>query len=243
VWWFVQVFKGLTRTELKYRATNQYRSNKGQSPTEYFNISLIIPESSRNAVYTASSSSSSSSSHLSNTRHRTTRQRNDTPVDVYGLLANSVQPDVFDAEDNDLYVSKSTSYVQIPTVVFLHINRTHYTGKGVQKIVGHVSFPLDQLDIAQALQTEGSVSSSSSSASSSASSSSASSSSSSSASSSYKLYGFVVHHGRSMSQGHFTAYALVGEDWYHFNDHRVTKITNMEVIKSQHAYLLVYQKK
>jgi ubiquitin C-terminal hydrolase len=31
----------------------------------------------------------------------------------------------------------------------------------------------------------------------------------------------VVHHGRALGQGHYTAYALVHENWYHFDDERV----------------------
>ena len=46
-----------------------------------------------------------------------------------------------------------------------------------------------------------------------------------------------------MNQGHFTAYARVENDWYHFNDHRVTKVKNINVLLSQQVYLLVYQQK
>lgn len=37
----------------------------------------------------------------------------------------------------------------------------------------------------------------------------------------YDLQSFVVHHGRALGQGHYTAYALVHENWYHFDDERV----------------------
>jgi ubiquitin C-terminal hydrolase len=153
------------------------------------------------------------------------------------------EPEIFDLDDNPTCSSTCTKYLHIPDVAFIHINRTFYSKKGVQKINAHVNFPLSNFDIVSALSNESSKTSSSSSSSGGSGSNKSSGSNNSEPLSSYKLYGIVVHHGRAMNQGHFTAYALVGDDWYHFNDHRVTKVKNINVIKSQHATLLVYQRK
>ena len=60
----------------------------------------------------------------------------------------------------------------------------------------------------------------------------------------YKLYGMVIHHGRAMDQGHFTAMALAEDgDWYEFNDHRVRRLASSDEVKSQQAYLLVYERR
>ena len=165
-------------------------------------------------------------------RKRTQRSRNDTPVNLYDLLCSIVQPDVFGKEDNTIYKSRATVFESLPRILFVHVNRTSYTASGVKKITGHINFPLTGLDVEQALK-ESSVSISSSTS---------SNASTSASSSCYTLYGIVVHHGRAMNQGHFTAYARVGESWYHFNDHRVTKIKHVNTVLKQAAYLLVYQK-
>ena len=139
-----------------------------------------------------------------------------------------------------MYSERSTLYEKIPSIVFIHINRTCYTATGVKKIQGHVDFPLDGLDLVQALTRAEETSSSSSSTTTTTT---AASRAASSSTSGYQLHGFVVHHGRAMNQGHFTAYARVANDWYHFNDHRVTKVKNINVLLSQQVYLLVYQQK
>ena len=228
------------------------RSDSG-STIFYGNISVCIPSTSVNAIFipppSSSSSSSSSSSTITTTkRKRTGRIRNNTPISILNLLRTSVQPDTFDPEDNQVYSERSTLYEKIPSIVFIHVNRTCYTATGVKKIQGHVNFPLDGLDIVHALtrdddETSSSSGTSSSTSSSSSSFSSAASSSTSSSRPGYQLHGFVVHHGRAMNQGHFTAYARVENDWYHFNDHRVTKVKNINVLLSQQVYLLVYQQK
>ena len=59
----------------------------------------------------------------------------------------------------------------------------------------------------------------------------------------YDLYSVVVHHGRAMNQGHFTAFALNTDgEWYHFNDNIVTRV-HEDRVAAQQAYLLVYQKR
>merc|ERR1712048_830986 len=60
----------------------------------------------------------------------------------------------------------------------------------------------------------------------------------------YKLYAAVNHSG-SLSFGHYTAHARVGEGtdkaWFHFNDARVTRADNSEVGTGA-AYILFYER-
>jgi hypothetical protein len=225
------VMKGLTATVLVSRDSGKIKKSDNTS-TFFGNISVCIPNGSKNSTFTpqlptpTSASNSSSSSFVAGKRKRSGKRtaRETTPVDLHTLLSLVVRPDAFDPDDNPLYSSRATTYECLPKILFIHINRTSFTATGgVKKIMGHVQFPLNGLDV------EGAFSSSSS------------SSSSTTSSSSYRLYGIVVHHGRAMNQGHFTAYALVGNVWYHFNDHRVTKVKHLNTILGQQAYLLVYQ--
>lgn len=57
----------------------------------------------------------------------------------------------------------------------------------------------------------------------------------------YDLYAVVQHHGRSMNNGHFTAFARdIDGSWYHFNDTRVSRCDALDVQAAQ-AYILFYQ--
>jgi ubiquitin C len=60
----------------------------------------------------------------------------------------------------------------------------------------------------------------------------------------YRLYA-VVNHSGSLSYGHYTAYARVGESeerpWYHFNDAMVSPAKDEEVV-SKAAYILFYER-
>lgn len=58
----------------------------------------------------------------------------------------------------------------------------------------------------------------------------------------YELYGVCNHSGGSMG-GHYTANVRVANnEWYNFNDQRITKINENQVVSPQ-AYCLFYRKK
>lgn len=59
----------------------------------------------------------------------------------------------------------------------------------------------------------------------------------------YELYGVCNHSGGSMG-GHYTANVRVANnEWYNFNDQRITKITNRGQVVTPQAYCLFYRKK
>ena len=59
----------------------------------------------------------------------------------------------------------------------------------------------------------------------------------------YDLCAVVVHHGQSLSHGHYTAFVrhLSGE-WYHIDDANVTLVGPAEVAAAE-AYLLFYERR
>ena len=58
----------------------------------------------------------------------------------------------------------------------------------------------------------------------------------------YDLYGICNHTGN-VRGGHYTAFVKNIDQWYHFNDTNVTKITNIKKIKTNEAYCFFYRKK
>jgi ubiquitin C-terminal hydrolase len=128
-----------------------------------------------------------------------------------------------DLEDNDTYKAMQRCYADLPRILFIHVNRTDWM-KGMKKIKGHVGFPFRGLDMAGSITAR----------------SRAASEGGLQQSYLYDLCSIVVHHGRAMNQGHFTAFAMAHGEWYHFNDHKVTRVPQARVA-AQVAYLLVYQ--
>lgn len=71
----------------------------------------------------------------------------------------------------------------------------------------------------------------------------------------YKLVGVVMHHGSTPTGGHYTAYALKSDEWYHFNDSHVRKVgkagkynelktniqSNVSSWWASHVYLALYK--
>ena len=55
----------------------------------------------------------------------------------------------------------------------------------------------------------------------------------------YELVAAVVHHGRTLGGGHYTAYCRDGDRWLHYNDEHVVAV-NEEVVCRCEAYLLFY---
>ena len=58
----------------------------------------------------------------------------------------------------------------------------------------------------------------------------------------YDLFGVCLHHGQ-VNYGHYTAFVRLQQDWYHYNDHLVTPVKNINDIVSPYAYSLFYRRK
>ena len=59
----------------------------------------------------------------------------------------------------------------------------------------------------------------------------------------YDLYG-VCNHSGGVHGGHYTAFVKnANNKWYHFNDTRVSEISNIQQIKTNMAYCFFYRKK
>lgn len=58
----------------------------------------------------------------------------------------------------------------------------------------------------------------------------------------YELMSVICHHGSSGSGGHYTCYALNSptDQWYHYDDHSVTKVSP-QAVKNSQAYVLFYR--
>ena len=193
----------------------KHRDGTKLSKTDFIgSITIEIPKASHGAVYQAGGGSSGG-------RSRGRRRNNCAPCSVEGCLRRSTEPVVLDG--NDTYATMQQCYANLPSVLVIHINRTDWM-RGMKKIAAHVGFPFRGLNMA------GSIASVSRSTTESA------------LQQIYDLCSVVVHHGRAMNQGHFTAFAIAHGEWYHFNDHKVTRVSEARVA-AQPAYLLVYQRR
>ena len=58
----------------------------------------------------------------------------------------------------------------------------------------------------------------------------------------YDLCAISQHFG-SLSSGHYTALCLNDDEWYNFDDEKISKITNAKSVVSKGAYILIFRKK
>ena len=117
----------------------------------------------------------------------------------------------------------------LPRVLCLVLNRTSWVGVTngrPKKVKTHVAFPLEGLDMAPFCTRSNPHGAAAR-----------------PKKTTYDLFAALLHHGRSMSQGHYTAVARGGRDgktWLHFNDDRVTQVSPTSLQKKQ-AYILFYE--
>jgi len=59
----------------------------------------------------------------------------------------------------------------------------------------------------------------------------------------YELYGVINHIGN-MNNGHYTSFVKNSQnEWYHFDDEVIQKVSNHNLLKTPHAYCLFYRRK
>lgn len=114
---------------------------------------------------------------------------------------------------------KCCEFARLPAVLVIHINRAKWTrGYTRQKLMDHVSFPLEGLKvpITNSKKSE----------------------------EIYDLAAVVNHHGTGIDTGHYTAYCrnTINGTWNLFNDTHVKPVSAHDVAASQ-AYLLFYERR
>uniref|UniRef100_A0A0K2VCM1 Ubiquitin carboxyl-terminal hydrolase n=3 Tax=Lepeophtheirus salmonis TaxID=72036 RepID=A0A0K2VCM1_LEPSM len=111
---------------------------------------------------------------------------------------------------------------RLPNVLCLHIKRFRWSPYSRTKLDTHVSFPLSGLDMSDYLLTNLHETRCSN-----------------AGSSLYDLAAVIVHHGSGAGSGHYTAFVIKNNNWYHFNDSTVLASDSETVLKSK-AYILFY---
>ena len=149
--------------------------------------------------------------------------------------------------------AKQFSISKEPSILCIHIKRFRHDRSSKAKIQTHIAFPLDDLDLSSFLVADDEPVSPSKKL----------------KRSFYRLESFVVHHGSTLSSGHYTSFVRsnneisqclqngkllnlnsvinptapveVKEKWFHFNDSTVSE-ASLESVKKASAYILFYKK-
>ncbi|ESO87591.1 hypothetical protein LOTGIDRAFT_127660 [Lottia gigantea] len=137
--------------------------------------------------------------------------------------------DVEELEESELYMCSNCKLKQrstkkfwirrLPNVLCLHLKRFRWSSHHRVKVETFVDFDLKGLDMSHYVldMLVGS----------------------SAGSNLYDLAAVIVHHGSGAGSGHYTAYAVHENQWYHFNDSTVTACDIETVLKCK-AYILFY---
>ncbi len=114
-------------------------------------------------------------------------------------------------------VKKQYSFWNFPKVVVIILKR--FSMDGSDKITDQIDFPLENLDLSNYVKGYNANSYK------------------------YDLFG-VCNHVGNVSGGHYTAFVKNADNnWNHFNDNKVEKLENPDLIVSPSAYCLFYRKK
>lgn len=117
-------------------------------------------------------------------------------------------------EKEDVYME--TGFWNIPRVFAVNLSRFDPLG---QKVQHPIDFPINDLDMSSYVSGYNSKDYV------------------------YELYGIVNHLGN-MNNGHYTAFVKNSQNqWYHYDDEIIQKVSNEENLKTPHAYCLFYRKK
>ncbi|VVD04255.1 unnamed protein product, partial [Leptidea sinapis] len=158
--------------------------------------------------------------------------RHDAPVPLTDCLASFVQ--VEELADTERYFCSSCECKQkstkqfwirrLPNVLCLHLKRFRWHNYFRTKVDTSISFPLRALDMSQfVLGADGTTVADRS----------------RSPADLYDLAALIVHHGSGAGSGHYTAFAINEEQWFHFNDQTV-RATDAEVVATCKPYIMFY---
>ncbi|KAK9510910.1 hypothetical protein O3M35_005587 [Rhynocoris fuscipes] len=115
---------------------------------------------------------------------------------------------------------KYSRVLKLPEVLCIHLKRFRHDLMFSSKITSYISFPMEGLDMKAYMHQDCTCSVTR-----------------------YELMSVICHHGSSGSGGHYTCYALntPTDQWYHYDDHSVTKVSP-QTVKNSQAYVLFYRK-
>ncbi|KPI98358.1 Ubiquitin carboxyl-terminal hydrolase 3 [Papilio xuthus] len=149
--------------------------------------------------------------------------RHDAPVSLAECLASFVQ--VEELADTERYYCSSCKCKQkstkqfwirrLPNVLCLHLKRFRWHNYFRTKVDTSISFPLRALDMSRFVPG------------------------SPPRDHLYDLAAVIVHHGSGAGSGHYTAFAINEEQWFHFNDQTV-RASDAAAVASCKPYILFY---
>ncbi|XP_052752226.1 ubiquitin carboxyl-terminal hydrolase 3-like isoform X2 [Galleria mellonella] len=150
--------------------------------------------------------------------------RHEAPVALADCLASFVQ--VEELADTERYFCSSCKCKQkstkqfwirrLPNVLCLHLKRFRWHNYFRTKVDTRISFPLRALDVS-AFAAGGA----------------------SRANRLYDLAAVIVHHGSGAGSGHYTAFAINEDQWFHFNDQTV-RAAEAAAVAACKPYILFY---
>ena len=139
-------------------------------------------------------------------------------LDDYCKLERMEGDNAWYNEDKDIKqdIDKGMVFWSLPNILIVHLKRWNWQGRKITRLV---ATEFDDVDFTKYIHGYNK------------------------SSYIYELYGVCNHSGGSMG-GHYTANVRVANnEWYNFNDQRITKITNHGQIVTTQAYCLFYRKK
>ena len=120
--------------------------------------------------------------------------------------------------------SKKFDLFKLPDILIIHLKRFLYTNLHREKIDQMIEFPTQNLDLSPYMQHTGLPDNQ--------------------LNNQYDLYAVSNHFG-GLGGGHYTAFAqnLIDQQWYRLDDSIVTRVDNVNDVKTPAAYVLFYKRK
>ena len=121
----------------------------------------------------------------------------------------------------------------LPEILCLHLKRWRAVGRQWFKNERYVEYPLNGLDLRPYMHPDMTKSTSGKEI------------KSEELGSIYDLIAVICHHGAGVRSGHYTSYCrnMDKNEWYHFDDQRVTQMSDASHVQTPDAYILLYKRR
>ena len=121
----------------------------------------------------------------------------------------------------------------LPEILCLHLKRWRAVGRQWFKNERYVEYPLNGLDLRPYMHPDMTKSTDGKEI------------TSKELGSIYDLIAVICHHGAGVRSGHYTSYcrSMDKNEWYHFDDQRVTQMTDASHVQTPDAYILLYKRR